>query len=153
MAQAIPYLMYAAAAVSAYAAVQQGQAAKATGKYNAAIAEQNATLAREESLKMAQQQERENYMRLGAIRAAHGKSGGEAGAGSVLDVIGDAASQGEMQRQHILYAGELKARGYNSTATLDRFQGKNAETAGYLTAGSELLSGTSKGYNSQIKRT
>lgn len=141
MAAAVPYLVVASAAVSAYGAVRQGQATKAASKFNAAVADQNAAIARQEARDLAMQQSRENYLRLGAIRAAQGKSGGAAGEGSVLDVIGDAASQGELQRQYILRSGEMKAAGYTNTGMLDRMSGKNAQTAGYLQAGSELLAG------------
>lgn len=146
MSGAVPYLIAASAGVSAYAAIRQGQAAKAASKFNAAIAEQNAVLARQEAQDLARQQSRENYLRLGAIRAAQGKSGGAADEGSVLDIIGDAASQGELQRQYILRSGELKAGGFQNTAMLDRMSGKNAQTAGYLQAGSTLLSGAAGYY-------
>lgn len=150
MAVAVPYLVVASAAVSAYGAIRQGQAAKAASKFNAAVADQNAVLARQEARDLAIQQSRENYLRLGAIRAAQGKSGGAADEGSVLDVIGDAASQGELQRQYILRSGELKAAGFTNTGMLDRMSGKNAQTAGYLQAGSALLSGGSE--YAQLKR-
>lgn len=141
MAPMIPYLLAAGAAVSAYGAISQGQAAKASGKFNAAMNEQNAQFARQEAEALARQQDRENFMRIGAIKAAQGKSGGAAGEGSVLDVIGSVAEQGELERQMIIYRGELKASGYQSTAALDTMSGGAASTAGYLTAGSELLKG------------
>lgn len=146
MAMAIPIAMAAAAAISAISAIKQGQAAKAAAKYNAQIAEQNADLARQEAADQAVQQRRENYLRLGAIRAAQGHSGGTGDSGSVLDVLGDAAAQGELERQDIVYRGELKARGFTNTATLEEFSGRNAQTAGYLKAGSALLSGASDVY-------
>ena len=80
-------------------------------------------------------------MRLGAVRAAQGHSGGTGDAGSVLDIIGDSAAQSELEKQNILYRGELKARGYTNTATLDTISGQNAVTSSYYKAGSELLSG------------
>jgi hypothetical protein len=146
-AAAIPYI---AAGVAAYGAIQQGQAAKAAAKFNSTIADQNATLARQEAIVAADQQRRENYIRLGAIRAAQGKAGGTAESGSVLDVIGDTVAQGELVKQRIIYAGEIKAQGYQSTSMLDTMQGKQAEKAGYLRAGTELLGGYSQ---ANIKRT
>ena len=146
-AAAIPYI---AAGVAAYGAIQQGQAAKAAAKFNSTIADQNATLARQEAIVAADQERRENYIRLGAIRAAQGKSGGTAESGSVLDVIGDTVAQGELAKQRIIYAGEIKAQGYQNTSTLDTMQGRQAERAGYLRAGTELLGGYSQ---ARIKRT
>jgi hypothetical protein len=141
MIAAAPYLAGASAAITGISAIQQGVAARRAGKHNALVAEQNAVLARQEANSLAEQQDRENFLRLGAIRASQGKSGGSGGEGSVLDIIGDVAAQGELQRQYILRAGEIKAAGYSSTATLDRASGRAAQTAGYMRAGSALLEG------------
>jgi hypothetical protein len=155
MAPAIPYIMAASAAVSAIGAIQQGKAQKAAADYNATINIQNAQIARADAAAMAQQQDRENYLRLGAIRAAQGKSGGVANEGSVLDVLGDTAAQGELEKQNILYQGEQRARGFTNTAALDTFSGKQAQRSSYMKAGSELLSGGANAayaYN-RLKRT
>lgn len=155
MAAAVPFLMIASAAMSAVSAMQQGQAAKSAANYNAQINLQNATITRQQAAQQAAQQDRENYLRLGAIRAAQGATGGRGDAGSVLDVLADAASQGELERQNILYQGELAARGYTNTAQLDTFSGANAARSGYLKAGSELLAGAANSYNaySRLKRS
>ena len=152
MPAAIPALIIASTAVSVVGLVMQGRAANAAGKFNAAVAEQNATVARQEAAMLSQQQDRENYKRLGAIRAAQGKSGGASDEGSVLDVIGDAVSQGELQKQYIARAGEMKARGYDQTATLDRVKAYNDRSAGYMAAGSTLLGGAAS-YQQSVKRT
>lgn len=146
MAMAIPFVMLASAAVAAISAVQQGKAAKAADEFNANVSLQNATISRADAAAAATQVDRENYMRLGAIRAAQGKSGGASGQGSVLDVLADNAMQGELERQNVIYQGEQRARGYANTAALDVTAGKNAQTAGYMKAGSELLSGGAKAY-------
>ena len=139
-AAAIPYI---AAAVGAVSAVSQAYSQKKASDRNAEIALQNAQVAREEADLQARQSARENYMRLGAIRAAQGGAG-VSSAGSVLDVLGDVAAQGELERQDILYRGELKARGFGNTASLDTAAGRNAVNSGYTQAGASLLRG---GYN------
>lgn len=143
MAVALPYLMVAGSVMSAIGAIQQGQAAKSAAEYNATIAMQNAEIARSNARAKAQQQERETYLRLGSIRANQGASGGTANEGSVLDVIGDVAAQSELEKQQIIYQGELQARGFQNEATLETFAGDTKQTAGYWKAGSELLSGAS----------
>lgn len=122
-------------------AISQGNAAKKAADYNAQINTQNAAIARQNASDKAKQVDRDNYLRLGAIRANTGKNGGEGDTGSVLDVLGDVAAQGELDKQYTIYQGELQARGYTNTATLDSYQGENAQTSGYLKAGSELLGG------------
>lgn len=155
MAAAIPYIMAGAAVVGAVSAIQQGQAARAAADYNSTIELQNAQIARADAAAQAAQQDRENYLRLGAIRTAQGKAGGAAGEGSILDVLGDQAAQGELDKQYVLYQGEQRARGFTNTSTLDAFSGRNAERTGYLKAGSELLGGGASAYTSysRLKRT
>lgn len=152
-----PVFQAIGAVVGVISALSQGRNQEQASQYNAAqaqenalISEQNAALSRSDALVHADQVKRENYLRLGAIAAAQGKSGGAAGEGSVLDVLGDVAGQGELERQDILYRGELQARGYQNqargyerTAALDVSQGRNAVTSSYYKAGSELLSGAS----------
>jgi hypothetical protein len=138
-AAAVP-LMIASAGIQAFGAIKQGQAAKAAGDYNAAIAEQSAQFARQDAALQMQQQDRENRMLLGHNIAAAGASGIKA-SGSVLDVLGDAAQQGELQRQNIFRQGEMKAAGYQNTANLDRMQGDAAQQASYYQAAGALLGG------------
>lgn len=142
------WMMAASAAVAAYSAIQQGKAADAAGEYNRVISDQNAAIARSDALAQAEQVKRENYMRLGSIRAAQGKSGGVAGEGSVLDVLGDTAAQGELERQNVIYQGEQRARGFVNTGQLEQFKGDTARETSYYKAGSELLGGAANSYSS-----
>ncbi len=143
MAAALPFLQIAGAVISAVGALQQGQAAKSASDYNATVSTQNAAIARQSAADKARQADRETYLRLGSIRANQGASGGAAGEGSVLDVLGDVAAQSELERQHIIYSGELQARGFTNDATLETFSGETKQTSSYWKAGSELLSGAS----------
>ena len=140
MAFIAPVLMYVSAGIAAYSAIQQGKAAEAAAAFNEITNRQNAEMSRSEARMRASQTERETMLRLGAIRAAQGASGGT-GEGSVLDVIADSARQGELERQYEIYRGEAAARGYKNTATLDARQGSQAAKAGYLRAGQDLLGG------------
>ena len=146
-AAAIPAIMsIAGTAVAVYGVYQQGQAQKSAAEYNAKLAQQNAIVARQQADLRARQQDRLNRMRLGTIRATQGAAGGAQDEGSVLDIVADNAMQGELQRQEIVYEGELKARGFSATAALDIMQGKAAAKAGAIGAGSALLGGASKSY-------
>jgi hypothetical protein len=150
----IPYLTAAGAAMSAVSAIKQGKAAKAAAEFNANIARENASIARGQTAQQIAQHDREQYLRMGAIRAAQGKSGGAANEGSVLDILADTAAQGELQRQDIAYRGSLAERGYNNTATLDTMAGKNAAKQGVMQAGADLLSGGASTYDAfkRVKR-
>lgn len=145
------WLMIAGAAVSAISAYQQGQAAKKAGEYNAAIAMQNTKMARDQAAARAKQTDRMNRLRLGSIRASQGASGGAQDEGSVLDVLGDAAVQGELERQNVLYQGEVEARGHENQAQLARMGAKSAGKAGIMSAGSALLGGASSAYGGMTR--
>lgn len=136
---AAPYIAAAGAVVSAYGAYDQGQKAKKAGEYNAKIQEQNAGIARSDAAANAAQTNRENTLRIGAIRANMGAGGGTEG--SALDVLGDITAQGKLQSQFQTYGGEMQARGYGNSASLDRYEGGQAARAGTLKASGELLSG------------
>lgn len=130
-------------AVSAVGAIQQGRAAEKAANYNAAIADRNATIARQQAAADADTSRSVNSRRLGAMRAKYGASGVQA-EGSVLDVMADSAAQAELEALNIEYKGDLAAQGYGETASLNRMQGKNARTSGYLNAGATVLLGSAK---------
>ena len=138
LAPAIPFILGASAVVGTGLALYQGRAARKESKARA-------ELERTQAAFEAKQSERMAYLRLGAIRAAHGKSGGVYGEGSVLDVIGDVTAQSELERQHILAGGTARADAYER-------RGKNEQTASYLSAGSELLSGSVAAYDAFMRR-
>lgn len=129
-------------AFSAMSAISQGRQQKNAADYNAAVANNNAIAARQQAAANAQAQARESRRRIGTARAGYGASG-VALEGSPLDIIEQSAMEAELDRQNILYAGDLKAQGYESTATLERSKGKNAMSSAYFKAGSSLLSSAS----------
>jgi hypothetical protein len=133
------------AATAGAAAYSSGRAQAHASNYAAQLAEQNAITARQQADARQKQQDRDTKLRLGAIRANQGAFGG-ANEGSALDVLGDTASQLELARQNIAYAGELQARGYDSTAILDEARATNASRGGAYQAGASLLGGSYAGY-------
>lgn len=155
MAAAIPFMMIAGAVMSAMSSMSQASAAKDAADRNAVIQTQNAGIATQNAADQNVQNQRDNYMRLGAIRANAGKNGGTGDSGNVLDILGDVGAQGELEKQYTTYQGQLQARGYTNTSSLDTAQGQNAQTSGYLKAGTELFKGASSYANadSQLVRT
>jgi len=127
-------------AFSVIGALNQGQQASDAANYNAAVANNNAIAARQQAQAAAAAQERKARLQLGSMRAAYGASGVSL-EGSPLDVIEASAAAAELDRQNILYSGELKAGGYQSTAGLELTRGENAVTGSYFSAGSSLLKG------------
>lgn len=143
MAVAIPLIMVAGAALSAYAAVQQANAQKQAAQFNAKLNERNATVAVQQAGADALQVRRQAAQAQGAAVAEYGASG-VALEGSPLDVLGAGEQQAQLAESTVRYRGELKAMGYHSNAELDRMAGRTAERQGYLNAASALLTGVGR---------
>jgi len=130
-------------AVGVYSAYSQGQAQQKAAKYNAKVAENQATAARNAAA-VREQQHRERIRQLAGTQRANSGASGIALEGSPLLVMADTLEQAELDAQRIRYGGEVSATGFESQARLQRFQGAQAAQAGMIGAGSTLLSGAAK---------
>lgn len=139
-------MMVAATAVQAIGQIRQGQAANAAAKYNTAVANNNATVAEQQSQSQAMVQGRRAMMQNGGLLANTAANGVEVGEGSPLDILSQSAANAEMDRQNIIYNGRVKAQSLRNQAQLDTFQGETAQTNGWMSAAGTLLSGGSKAY-------
>lgn len=135
MVAALPWI---AAAFTAVSSIQQGQAAKKAGQYNAAVATRNAGVARSQAGADAEAQQRMAWQKRGAMRATMAMEG-VAMEGSPLDVLAASAGIAELDRQNILYKGELRAMGYEDTGALDMAKGEAKAAGGYVDAGAALF--------------
>lgn len=150
MAPAIPFIMAAATVVSTVAAIKGARDAKKQRNAQAAIEEENRRRSEEETAFRLQQQKRQNYLRLGSIRAAAGASRGGT-TGSALDVLGDVARQGELERGQIQRTGDAEAFNYSARAGLYRAAGKAEYQAGMLSAAGTLLGGATSTYQAKLE--
>lgn len=126
-------------------ALQQGKAASNAAKHNAAVNDRNALIARQQAEEDVNRQRRDTRRRMGSIRARYGASGVTL-EGSPLDVIEDSAAEAELDALTIQHQGELKAQGFDINASMDRTRAKVERQAGFMKAGTALLSGASKAY-------
>lgn len=129
-----------AAAASAYATYEQGETQKAAAKYNAKIAEQQATSAQQVANAQADQQRQQSRRLMAANRAATGASG-ISDVGSPLLLEADNVTQAELNARMTEYGGLLRQQGYQSEIPLLKFQARRAGEAGTIGAGATLLSG------------
>lgn len=155
MCEPTTMLMIASTVISAGAAVQQGNAANAAGKYNAQVAEMNATLAdrrAKDALErgaVEEQQKRAQVAQLqGRQKAAMAANGVDLTFGSPLDTLVDTAVLGDLDALTIRQnsareAYDFRVQGVNSRAdgALSRANGRAAQTAGYLSAAGTVLGG------------
>lgn len=142
--------------------IQQGQAAKKAGEYNAKVAEMNATLSERrardalERGAVEEQRKRQEVAQLkGRQIASMAANGVDVGYGSPLDSIVDTAVLGEMDALTIRsnayrenYDFKVDAANGRASASMARAEGKNAASAGYLGAAGTVLTGGSKAYSS-----
>ncbi len=128
------------AVASAGAAVAGGISANNVANYNAKVAENNATSAREAAAYDANLQRGRLRQVVGAQRAAAASSGLDTSSGTPITVLGDTARAGEMDVLARLYSGEAQATAYQNDAQRFRAEGKAQKSAGFINAGTSLLS-------------
>jgi len=140
LAPIVPYLMAAGTAVSAVSAIQAGRSQEKMAEYNAAVSERDALAARQKAGFDEAAHRRRTRKFLGKQRALYGKSG-VTFEGSPLLVMEETAAEAELDALAIRYGGEIEAGRHLSLAELERARGKQAKRAGYLGAGTSLLTG------------
>lgn len=137
-------LMLAATAVSAGAAIMQGEQAKKTADVNAELqrrqgeADKDAAVAQAENIRKAQK------YAIGSANAATAASGAAIGEGSALRINEQIYKNSESDAYSTLLTGTRRQRFANDQANITQAQGRNAQTAGYLNAASSVLSMGSK---------
>ena len=134
------------AAVSAYLQYEQAEQQAQVQKYNAKVGENRAIEERQRAAFAAEQQREENRRVLGRQRALYGQAGVDVNAGSPLLVMADTARQAELDAQIILSGGQSRASAAEAQARLSRYGAGAAQRAGYIGAGTTLLSGAATGY-------
>jgi hypothetical protein len=137
----------AVAAISAYGAMRSAKAQKDQADFTSAVERNRATRERQQAAIDSQEFARDQSRVAAARRAIQGGSGTEIGEGSNLLTTEDFAGEVAFQRRRIEEGGEVRATRLEQSATLNQMAGKNAQTAGYIKAGSSLLSGGAKAYD------
>lgn len=133
-------LMAAGTGLSAVGSLYSGQAEANASKFNAAVADRNAGLARQRGVFEQGQLKRSASQILGAMRANIGASGVRL-EGSPLDVLDNSTAQAQMDQVMVKYNSELQAMGFEQEAAANRTRAKTAKTMGRIGAASSLLMG------------
>ncbi|WP_043588415.1 hypothetical protein [Geminisphaera colitermitum] len=131
----------AGAGVSAYSSIQQGKATERLNNYNAALAQQEASVKERDSRIAANAQREQNAALLARQRALYAKSGVVGTTGTPLLVQSETAATLERSALDIERTGNIEAGRYRQQAVLDRMAGKSARRAGTLNAGATILGG------------
>lgn len=144
----------ASGVVAAGGAIAQGHAQNQQAKYQSAVERNNSQIATwqaqdaQQRGQIEEQRQRLATARLrGTQRVAMASNGVELDSGSSLDVLMDTAQLGELDALTIRanaeresYSHQTQSSNLLAQSALTRSAGRNAATAGYINAGSTLLS-------------
>jgi len=128
-------------AVSAFGAIASGVQSANVANYNAKVADNNAVAEQQRAAFDANIQRDKVRQAVGAQRAAGAANGLDITSGTPVAVLGDTAKAGELDVLARLYAGDSAAVAYRNDAQRFRAEGKAQRTAGFINAGSSLISG------------
>lgn len=137
-----------AAAASAAAAMQQADAAAKAANFNETISVNNAIGAAQQGAAEADRANLQHRRMLATARASAGASGVDPDSGSPLEVVADLAGQSKLDEELARWQAKQRTQGFAQQATMDRFTGQQARTAGYYGAASSVLQGVSRGVSS-----
>jgi hypothetical protein len=112
-----------------------GIAANSAAKFNAKIAENNASVAQRTAAENVKRQHRAGLREQGTIRAKN-LSG--------LDFLQEAVAESKLRELGITHQGAIQAEGFRNQATLARYKGKAALIGASVSAASTLLTGATK---------
>lgn len=129
-------------ALKAIGSIQEGNAAGNAADFNARASEQQAAQERDAAAAEGRDYRRQEGRRRASSLAARGASG-TTGAGSPLLVDEATVREIALGASRIKYGGDVKATRLQQEAELYRMRGRSSRTAGYLNAGTSLLSGAS----------
>src|SRR3990172_2587929 len=130
-----------AAGMMAIGSIQQGRAANAQAKFQAAVNDQLAARDRQIAVGEEQDFRKQQSALLAERRAALGGSGIDIGKGTPLLAASDFAAETELQARRIRAGGETQATRLQQQAGLTRAGGRAAQQQGLFRGGSSLLSG------------
>lgn len=134
--------------------------------YRAAIDKANSVSTYQQTTAAEEQSRRQFNQLQGHAIAAAAQSGTDISSGSNLDILQQNAVMGELDALNIRYQGQTQARNYDAQSKLDKWNAKidrinaqnglatgnmtanAAQTAGYIGAGSSILSGVGSGLTS-----
>jgi len=149
--------------VGGIGSIYQANAASEAQKYNAKVAEMNATLSdrrAKDAIERGAIEEQRKRQQVAQIRgqqtAAAAANGVDISFGSPLDTIVDTAVLGEMDALTIRsnayresYDYQVQAVNQRAQAQLSNYNAETTKTAGYLDAFGTILGGVGKAYKSQ----
>lgn len=136
----------AATAVSATAAIEQGQAQKDTANANAE-AQRKAAISTENAAATQAYEKKQEARKIAAAGTAAAAAGGvDPTTGTALTLDTQTIGYGELDQLRIINNAQRTAWGYQAQGSIDNLQGNQAALGGYVQGGATLLGGASRAY-------
>lgn len=129
--------------VSTVGTVVGAQQSAAAQEAEAAAMERRGSEEQAAAQREAIRRQKEAKLLLSRQQAVAAASGGAATDSTVLDIMGDTAAEGQYQSQSAIYEGKARAAGLDDQAAIARMRAKQTRLAGFIDAGSTMLSGIS----------
>ncbi|EAB3472415.1 hypothetical protein NMW93_001251 [Salmonella enterica] len=136
-----------ASVLAAGGAVYSGQQQKKMSNYQAAQAEADAEAAQSAARVEADRIRKAGRAQAAQANAALAASGVDTGEGTALRIQSGIVGDAEQDAFQTILTGNNQGARLNAQAQADRISGNNAATAGYINAGSSLLSAGGKAYS------
>lgn len=127
--------------VSATAQVSAADAANDAAKYNAEMQKRAANDALTRGAADAAAVKERSRRMIASQVAAQSAEGFDSSTGTALELSTETAGFGELDALKTINNAQRKASGMNAQADLDLFQGRSAQSAGYLNATGTVFSG------------
>lgn len=143
---AAPGMSLAGGAISAYGNIMQGFSQNKAAEMNAEIEEDNADFAMEAGEDRAKTILKIGEMTRASIRNRASASGLVADTGSPLLIQEEALYESSMDALKAKYAGRVQAYGNRQRASLYRFSGRQAISAGFMNAAGSMLDSAGTSY-------
>ncbi len=137
-------LAVASTAMQALGSISQGNQRQQQADYQAAQSAADAQAMREQATIDADRARKAGQRQRSQAIAQLAASGVEVGSGTALKIGQTIDTGAEQDAQTTLLTGRYRSENLDRNADLLRISGSNAQTAGYVGAGSSLLAGASK---------
>ncbi|MBU4682393.1 hypothetical protein KC222_10235 [Cedecea davisae] len=147
MCTGVEVALVASSVLAAGGALASGQQQKKMADYQASQAEADAQAAQAQARVEADRIRKAGRAQAAQANASLAASGVETGEGTALRITSGIAGDAEQDAYQTILNGYNQGSRLNAQAQADRFSGRNAATAGYINAGSSLLSSGGTAYD------
>lgn len=138
------WMAFVGMAISAAAAIKEGRDKKHTAEMNAELMERQAAQEKDAAVAQAERIRRAGRAQQGEANAALAASGVSIGEGSAVRINEKIGQDAENDAYMTILTGDRRATSLEDRAGISRWQGNNAQTAGYMNAAASVMSSYGK---------